>query len=131
MIMYVFIICISDFEEGAVKIDEYDSDETIRGLVTVGNFKVLDVLSEQGRQLGGLGDQGDALVVVELLPVRVDLPALRRGVRLLEQPARRPRELEGRVGFADELVFVQSQHFVVQLDHRDGGFTDPDSADRF
>src|SRR5690606_38940036 len=38
-------------------------------------------------------------------------------------------ELERRVRFAHELVFVQAQHAVVELDHRDRGLADSDGAD--
>ena len=56
------------------------------------------------RELRRVRDERDALLVVELLAVGVDLPALRRGVGLLEQPARGPRELHRAHGAAHGLV---------------------------
>jgi hypothetical protein len=70
-------------------------------------------------ELRGARDQRDALVVVELLPVRVDLPALRRGVGLLEHPAVAPRELDRGVRPAEQLVHalvaVRQRRVVVEV----------------
>ncbi len=60
----------------------------------------------QLRQLGRVGDQRDALLLVELLAVGVDLPALRRRVGLLEHPACVLRQLDRGHRALEDLVLA-------------------------
>jgi hypothetical protein len=59
-----------------------------------------------GCELRRIGDQGDALVVMEALLVGVHLPALGGSVGLAEHPAVTPGELDGSGGSQEELVLA-------------------------